>query len=176
MTAIATSFVTLHIERSKLNKRAQSVAAFAAQTNSSDWKFKVLRGLSVESDRQRDAIQTLLTHWDELKFRNIGLWPVIDGKKLNSMLFTDAYPDGATITVRVLMDWDENQAVDALSFVSDPKIEHHTTHEDIDDNGHYELELLTYPRNSNQLVIKQLNWTLTANGFVKQPTTDRTKR
>lgn len=176
LTAIASSFVTLQIERSKLNKRAQSVAAFAAQTISTDWKFKVLRALSVESDRQRDAIQTLLTHWDKLEFRNIGLWPVSDGKKLNSMLFTDAYPDGATVTVRVLMDWDENLAVDALSFVSDPKAEQHATHEDIDDNGNYELELLTYRPNSNQLVTKRLSWTLGANGFVKQPTTDRTKR
>ena len=173
LIAIATSFVVLNIQRRQLNEHAQSVAAFAAQTDSTGWKFKVLRGLSVESDHQRDAMQTLLTHWDELLFRNNGIWPEIDGRKLNTMLFTDAYPGGATVTVLVLMDWDENKAVDAVSFVSDPKTEQHSIRENIDENGQYGLELLAYPPNAYQLGRKRLKWTLGANGFLEQPTTDR---
>jgi hypothetical protein len=177
LTAIATSFVALNIERSRLDDRAQTLGVFAAQTQSADWKFQVLRGLSVESDHQRDAIQTLLTHWDNLEFRNVGLWPVVDErKKLNTMLFTDAYPDGATVTVLVLMDWDKNKAVDAVSFVSDPETERHSTFQNIDDNGQYELELRTCAPNSNQIVTKRLNWTLRTNGFTQHQTIDRTKR
>jgi hypothetical protein len=95
------------------------------------------------------------------------------------MLFTDKFPDGATVTVLVLMDWDKGQAVDAVSFVSDPDTENHSTYQNIDgvdDQGQYELELRTYPPNSSQLVTKRRNWTLGTSGFIERQTADTNKR
>ena len=173
LTAIATSFIVLYIKRHQLEERAQSVAAFAARTDAEGWKLHVLRGLSVNSQSQRDAIQTLLTHWDTLEYRG-GLWPNVDGRKLNTFLFTNAYPDGATVSVVVLMQ--DSKAVDAVAYVSNPETEQHACWEDIDDAEQYEFTILIYSPNAFQRVTKRLKWRLDSNGFANQKMTDRTRR
>ena len=175
LTAIVTSFISLNVEKSKLHKRGLAVDAHASRTNSEDQKFKVLRGLSVELDHQRDAIQTLLTYWDRLQYR-YGLWPELDERKLNTMIFSDAHPRGATVTVVVLMDWDENKAFDAVSFTSDPNTEQHIFDENFDDQDRYYLELWTHPPSADQLMTKRKKWTLGPDGLIEQPTEDRAKR
>ena len=166
LAAIVSSFVTLQIQRVQLNQRQQAVMAHAKQVDSDDWKFRVLRGLSVESIRQREAIQTLLNHWNELNRRNDGSWPRIDGRKLNMMIYTNTHKiDGATVTVLVLMDWENGKAVDALSFVSDSRTEQHTCREKLDENDRLQIELLTYPPNDLMSVRNRMNWTLGTTGL-----------
>lgn len=174
LTSIVSSFVALHFQRVHLKKREQTVLARSQRVDSADWQFKTLRGLSMESDRQRKAIQTLLTYWDELKFRNGGSRPKINGRELNTMIFCNSgRVDGATVTVLVLMDWDQNRAIDALSFVSDPKTEQHTCSERTGEQ--YQIELTTYPPNDYMSVRTKLIWTLSSSGQFEQQIADVTK-
>ncbi len=174
--ALASSFVALHRQRVQLSQRQQAVIAHANQVDSDDLKFKVLRGLSVESERQREAMQTLLNNWNELNWRRDGLWPIVDGRKLNSMIFTNSQKmDGTTITVLVLMDWENNKAVDALSFVSDSKTEQHSCSERFDELDQYQVELLTYPLDDFSSVRNRAQWTLGTSCILEPHANDRTK-
>ncbi len=176
LAAIVSSFVTLQIQRVQLNQRQQAVIAHAKQVDSDDWKFRVLRGLSVESDRQRDVIQTLLTFWSELNLRKGGSWLRMDGRKLNTMIFTNTHKmDGATVSVLVLMDWDNGKAVDALSFVSDSKTEQHSCSEILDADDQLQIELLTYPPNDFMSVRNRTKWTLGTSGVFELHTKDKAK-
>lgn len=176
LTAIATSFLVLRLERKKLDAHARAVESFARSIDS-DWQLlHVLKGLSVEPESQRKAIQTLLDHWDEMKYRS-SYWPQMDNRRLHTCLFSNAYPDGATASVVVLMN--EDEAVDAISYVSDAKREEHSCWEDIGPNNiGYSCGIITYPPGKYRAVLTRQDWTLNSQGLVKstEQKLDRTKR
>lgn len=167
LAAMVASFLSIQSKTKALRSKSEQVEAWARSFQSDDVMFRTLRAMDVDSENERLAIRSMLSHWDHLEYKGAdSLWPDIGGRRLHAAVFhadSSAVADVPNTTVVVLIDGED--PVDALCYSSDAESETHSLTSAIDDSGAYVLSIYKRSPPSATSPTEVLSWTATEDGF-----------